>query len=43
MLGSGLAQLVERSLSTPEVRRWNPVIWKIYIKYLQSTVLKRRN
>ena len=27
-------QLVEWSLLTPEVRRWNPVIGKIYIKKL---------
>ena len=37
-----VAQLVERSLPTPEDRSSNPVIGKIYIEYLLSTVLKRR-
>ena len=37
-LGSGLAQLVERSLPIPEVRGLSPVIGKnyIYIEYLFS-------
>ena len=35
-------QLVERSLLIPEVRFSNPVISKIYIDRLLSTVLKRR-
>ena len=38
-----VAQLVERSLPTPEVRNLNPVIGKIYIVRLLSTVLKRQN
>ena len=38
-----VAQLVERSLPTPEVRRSNPVIGKLYITNILSTVLKRRN
>ena len=37
-LGSGVAQLVERSLPTPEVRGSNPDIGKIYIEHLLSTV-----
>ena len=37
-----VAQLVERSLPTPEVRGSNPVIGKIYIEHcLLSTVKKR--
>ena len=35
-----VAQLVERSLPTPEVRGLNPVIDKIYSKHLLSTELK---
>ena len=35
------AQLVERSLSTPEDRGSNPVIGNLYIERLLSTVLKR--
>ena len=35
-----VAQLVEQSLPTPEVRSSNPVIGKIYIEHLLSTVLK---
>ena len=35
-----VAQLVERSLPTPEVRYPNPVTGKIYIERLRSTVLK---
>ena len=35
-----MAQLVERSLPTPEVRYPNPVIGKIYVERLRSTVLK---
>ena len=35
-----VAQLVERSLPTPEVRGLNPAIGKIYIEQLLSTVLK---
>ena len=35
-----VAQLVERSLPTPELRGSNPVIGKIYIAHLGSTVLK---
>ena len=35
-----VAQLVERSLPTPELRDSNPVIGKIYIAHLGSTVLK---
>ena len=34
-----MAQLVEQSLSTPEVRGSNPVNGKIYIERLLSTVL----
>ena len=38
-----VAQLVERSLATPEFRGLNPAIGKIYIEQcLLSTVLKRR-
>ena len=37
-----VAQLVEWSLSTPEVHGSNPVIGKIYIKYLWSTVSNRQ-
>ena len=38
-----VAQLVERSLPTPEVRGSNPVIGKNLLNiYLLSTVLKRR-
>ena len=37
-----VAQLVERSLPTPEVCCSNPVIGKPYITYLLSTVLKWR-
>ena len=33
-MGSGVAQLVERSLPIPEVCRSNPVIGKIYIEHL---------
>ena len=35
-----VAQMVEQSLPTLEVHFSNPVIGKIYIEYLQSTVLK---
>ena len=35
-----VAQLVEWSLLTPEVRSLNPLIGKLYITYLLSTVLK---
>ena len=37
-----MAQLVEQSLPIPKVRGLNPVIDKIYIEHLLSTVLKRR-
>ena len=37
-----VAQLVERLLPTQEVRGLTPVIGKIYIGHLLSTVLKRR-
>ena len=37
-----VAQLVERSHPTPEVRGSNPVIGKFYQTYILSTVLKRR-
>ena len=37
-----MAELVERLLLTPEVRDSNPLIGKIYIEFLLSTVLKRR-
>ena len=37
-----MAQLVERSLPTPNVRGSNPVIGKIDIEHFLSTVLKRR-
>ena len=38
-----VAQLVERSLATPEVRGSNPAIGKIDIEqFLLSAVLKRR-
>ena len=35
-----VAQLVKRSLSIPEVQGSDPVIGKIYIERLLSTVLK---
>ena len=39
-----VAQLVERSLLTPEVRGLNPVIGKIYIEHgFLSIVLKNEN
>ena len=41
-MGSGMGQLVERSLPTIEVRCSNLVIGKIYIERLLSTILKRR-
>ena len=34
ILGSGVAQLVERLLPIPEVQGSNPVIGKIYIEHL---------
>ena len=34
-----VAQLVERSIPTPEVRGFSPVIGKIYIERLLITVL----
>ena len=37
-----VAQLVERSLPTPEVRESNPVIGKLYIECLLPTVLRRQ-
>ena len=37
-----VAQLVEQSHPTPEVRGSKIVIGKIYIEHLLSTVLKRR-
>ena len=37
-----VAQLVERSLPTPEVCDSNPVIGTIYIERLLTTLLKRR-
>ena len=37
-----VAQLVERSPPTPEVRGSNPVSGKIYIECFLSAVLKRR-
>ena len=37
-----VAQLVEQSIPTPEVRGFNLVIGKLYITYV-SSVLKRRN
>ena len=37
-----MAQLVERSLPTPEVRGSNPVIGEILFIYSLSTVLKGR-
>ena len=40
---SGLAQLVERWLNTPEVRGSNPVMRKNYIEHLVSPVLKDEN
>ena len=36
-----VAQLVEQLLTTPEVRGSNPVICKIYIERLQSSVFKK--
>ena len=38
-----VAQLVEGSLSTPEVNGLYPIIGKIFIESFLSTVLKRRN
>ena len=39
-----VAQLVERSLPTPEVRSSNPVIGEIFLQHcLLSTALKRQN
>ena len=35
-----VAQLVERLLPTPEICGSNPVIGKIYIEHLLSTILK---
>ena len=35
-----VAQVVEQSLPTPEIRGSNPVIRKIYIEHLLSIVLK---
>ena len=37
-----VAQLVERSLPTPEVRGSKPVIGKFYMEHLLSTATKRR-
>ena len=37
-----VAQLVERSLPTPEIRGSKPVIGKFYIIYMLSTGLKRQ-
>ena len=37
-----VAQLVDRSLPTPEVRGSNPPIEKLYIIYLLLTVLNRQ-
>ena len=37
-----VAQLVDQSLPTPEIRNSNPVIGKIYIERLLSIVLKKR-
>ena len=37
-----VAQLVEWSLPTPKVRSLNPVIGKLHIAYILSTVLKRK-
>ena len=36
-----VAQLVEQLLTIPEVRGSNPVICKIYIERLQSSVFKK--
>ena len=47
-MGSGVAQLVERSLPIPEARGLNPVIRKINIEYLftvncmEKTKLKKK-
>ena len=38
-----VGQLVELSLPTPEVRGTNPVVGKIYIEHLRSTVLRVNN
>ena len=38
-----VGQLVELSLPTPEVRDTNPVVGKIYIEHLRSTVLRVNN
>ena len=38
-----VAQLVEHLPMTQEIRGSNPVIDKLYITYMLSTVLKRRN
>ena len=38
-----VGQLEELSLPTPEVRRTNPVVGKIYIEHLRSTVLRVNN
>ena len=35
-----VAQFVERSLTFPKVQGSNPVIGKIYVEHLLSTVLK---
>ena len=40
-LGSGVAQLVEQLLPTPQVLGSNPVTGKIYIERLPSTGMKR--
>ena len=38
-----VAQLVERFLLTAEVCGSNPVMGKIYVQFLLSTVLRRQN
>ena len=38
-----VAQLVEQSLPTPEVRGSNLVIDKLYITFILSTVVKNEN
>ena len=39
-MGSGLTQLVERSLPIPEVRGSNPVIDNIYIEHLFTSMYR---
>ena len=36
LLGSGVAQLVERSPLTPEIRGWNPVIGQTFIYRIKN-------